>query len=255
MTKNIVILTHGWTGSSLFAALFGKAGYWLGDNTVQKPDYDTFENAELVSLNQALLQALAPDINHEHRFSFADVTRIANDAETIDLKPYRDFVARCAPRGPWLWKDPRLTWTIRVWAKVLDLERTAFLILTRDDLQAWISSNQRRHIQSMRFTRQYNHGVTRSNGRFLDDLRLSYLAMSFEDLTLRPETSLDRLSEFFEVGLSMSDLRAVSSMPLGRKSRDWTHLLMATLIYVKNYGERDGHARLAEKAHRNLARG
>lgn len=246
MKKNIIILTHGWTGSSVFAALLGRAGYWLGSETVQKRDYNTFENADLVALNQELLAALAPGINYEHRFASEDVARIAQASATLDLQPHRHFLSRCAANGPWLWKDPRLTWTIRVWAKVLDLEQTAFLVLTRDDLQAWISSNQRRHIQSMRFTRQYNHSITRSNLRFLEDLRLPYLKMSFEDLILWPEKALVRLIEFFHLELSMRDLRGVCSIPLRRKSRAWKDFLLAALIYAKNYGERDGRARIGQ---------
>ena len=66
--KNVIVLTHGWTGSSIFSALFGEAGYWLGGETVVKPDYDTFENADLVALNNRLLHELAPALNHEHQF-------------------------------------------------------------------------------------------------------------------------------------------------------------------------------------------
>ena len=243
LKKNIVILTHGWTGSSVFAALLGRAGYWFGSETIQKPDYNTFENADLVALNKELLRVLAVGINHEHRFAFADIVRIEQASAALDLQPYRDFLTRCATKDAWLWKDPRLTWTVRVWAKALDLERTNFLVLTRDDLQAWISSNQRRHIQSMRFTQEYNHGITNANVRFLDDLRLPYLKMSFEDLILTPESTLARLNEFFEVELSMADLRSVYNAPLCRKNRNWKDLVVAGLIYAKNYGERDGRGR------------
>lgn len=243
MKKNIIILTHGWTGSSVFAALLGRAGYWLGSSTVQKRDYDTFENADLVALNQDLLRLLAPESDHEHRFAFEDVCRIAERSDNLNLQPYQSFVSRCAANEPWLWKDPRLTWTIRVWAKVIDLDRTAFLVLTRDDLQAWITSNQRRHIQSIRFTREYNHGITRSNIRFLEGLGLTYLEMSFENLLLQPESAVVRLSEFFEVNLTMADLTSVCKVPLYRKNRGWKDMLMATLIYAKNYGERDGRPR------------
>ena len=207
MPKNIIILTHGWTGSSAFAALLRHAGYWLGGETVQKPDYDTFENAGLVDHNRDLLRTLAPGLDHEHRFEPEDVARIANAGARLDLAPHRAFVERCATHSPFLWKDPRLTWTIRVWARVLDLERTAFLVLTRDDVQAWISSNQRRHIQSMRFTRQYNHGITRSNVRFLQEMRLPHLELSFEDLLLQPEGTIARLNEFFGLRLSMAGQR------------------------------------------------
>ncbi len=240
MKKNIIILTHGWTGSSVFAALFGCAGYWLGSETMQKSDYDTFENLELVSLNKGLLRTLAPEINHEHRFASGDVERIERASETLDLRQYRDFVARCSANGSWVWKDPRLTWTIRVWAKVLDLEQTAFLVLTRDDLQEWASANQRRHVQSVRFTKQYNHGITRSNVRFLEDRRLPFLQLSFEDLLLEPEKTLGRINEFFALKLSMGDLHRVCRVPLYRKNRSWKDFVLAGLIYAKNFRERDG---------------
>lgn len=243
MKKNIIVLTHGWTGSSVYAALFGCAGYWLGSETVRKSDYDTFENSDLVASNKDLLRTLASDIDHEHRFEFEDVSRIERASDALDLKPYRDFVARSSAHTPWLWKDPRLTWTIRVWAKVLDFEKTAFLVLTRDDLQGWISANQRRHIQSMRFTRDYQKNITQSNVRFLEDRRLPFLQLSFEDLLLEPDKTLGRINEFFGLELSLSDLQRVCRAPLYRKSRGWKDFVLAALIYAKNFRERDGRGR------------
>ena len=91
--NNIIVLTHGWTGSSVFSALLGQAGCWLGAETMHKPDYNTFENADLVTLNNQLLQALAPGLNHEHHFSPAQVLEIEQRAAGID-SPYE------APEAP-----------------------------------------------------------------------------------------------------------------------------------------------------------
>lgn len=245
MKKNIVILTHGWTGSSVFSALFGEAGYWLGAETMHKPDYNTFENAGLVTLNRTIFQALAPAIDHEHRFDYNEILAIEKRSSGFDLQPCRDFVARCASHTPWLWKDPRLTWTLRVWSQVLDLDNTAFLILTRDHTQAWISANTRRHVQSPRFTREYNSGITDSNIRFLNERGLPFVQTSFEDLLLAPEKTLATLNAFFAVDLSLDDLRRVCREPLYQKSRDWKDWMTASLIYVKNYRERDGRGRNA----------
>ena len=241
--NNVIILTHGWTGSSVFSALFGRAGYWLGAETVQKNDYNTFENSALVDLNRRLIETLGNDLDHEHRFSDADVATIAERAKNVDLTPYRDFVAHCSSQGPWIWKDPRLTWTIRIWAQVLDMERTSFLILTRDAQQAWISANMRRHVQSMKFTRDYKNGITASNIRFLKDAGKPYLELSFEDLLLTPEPTLQRMNEFYGLALTMDDLTTVCKEPLYRKSRGFKDLVLASLIYVKNYRERDGRGR------------
>lgn len=243
--KNIIILTHGWTGSSVFSGLFGRAGYWLGAETVQKIDYNTNENSMLVDINRRLIDELGRGLDHEHRFSDDDVAAITSRAESVDLQPLRDFVAQCDRHRPWLWKDPRLTWTIRIWARVLDLENTAFLILTRDSQQAWISANLRRHVQSPKFTRDYKDGITASNVRFLNQLGKPYVELSFEDLLLTPEKALERLNGFFGTALALSDLQVVCKDPLYRKSRGFKDLVVASLIYLKNYGERDGRGRRA----------
>ena len=246
--KNVIVLTHGWTGSSIFSALFGEAGYWLGGETMAKPDYDTFENTGLVALNNRLLHELAPKLNHEHQFAHEDVQQIASRASGLDLQPYRHFIADCSQHQPWLWKDPRLTWTVRAWAPMLDLEQTAFLVLTRDPTQAWISANLRRHVQSFGFTRSYNGGITQSNLRFLQERGLPHLRLSFEDLLLSPEDTLARLNAFFNLGLSLAQLHAVCRLPLRRKSRNWKDFMLASLIYIKNFDERDGRGRLAATA-------
>lgn len=242
-SRNVVILTHGWTGSSVFAALMGRAGCWLGSETVVKTDYDTFENADLVAWNRRLLAMFAPQLDHEHHFEPADVTRIERAAESLDLQPLREFVARCQAHGSFVWKDPRLTWTIRIWARVLDLERTDFLVLTREDLQAWISANARRHVQSWSYTRKYNHGITESNSVFVRSLGRPVVRMSFEDLLLEPEDTLARLNTRFGLAICLSDLMHVCREPLYRRSRGWLDLLQSTGIYVKNFGERDGRRR------------
>jgi hypothetical protein len=238
--KNVIILTHGWTGSSVFSALLWRAGYWPGAATVRKVDYDTFENAELVDINKRLLGQLAPGLNHQHVFRHEDVASIEHAGADADLSLCADFVQRCSSNGAWVWKDPRLTWTIRVWRRVLRMEDTAFLILARNDLQAWISSNKRRHIQSMAFTRHYNSSIIRSNLDFVAESGRPAMSLEFEDLLLRPEATLHRLNSFLGVGLLMSDLQAVHHGPLYRRNRGLVDFFEAALIYLKNYAERDG---------------
>ncbi|MCB1667822.1 MAG: hypothetical protein R3E73_03925 [Porticoccaceae bacterium] len=238
MKKNVIILTHGWTGSSVFSALIGKAGYWKGDNTHKKPDYDTHENKELIQLNERLMSELGFTGDHEHEFDLATIQNLAKRAENIDLSPYQEFVDKCEQNKPWIWKDPRLTWTIRVWAKLLDLKNIAFVILTRDDEQAWISCNLRRHIQSKRFTKAYNHGITSSLQKFLDENQCGFVKYEFEDLLLTPDKTIEELNGFLDINLTMEDLTSVYRYPLYKKSRNWKDKLEATAIYLKNYKER-----------------
>ena len=238
MKKNVIILTHGWTGSSVFSALIGKAGYWMGENTHKKPDYDTHENKELIDLNKRLMNELGYTGDHEHEFDTETIEGLAQRANDIDLTPYQDFVDKCQENSPWIWKDPRLTWTIRIWATLLKLDEIAFVILTRDEEQAWISSNLRRHIQSRNFTKRYNLGITLSLKKFLSENNCEYIEYQFENLLLTPEKTVEELNEFLNINLTMSDVKSVYKYPLYKKSRNWKDKLKATAIYLKNYSER-----------------
>lgn len=255
MRRNVIILTHGWTGSSVFTGLLGTAGYWLGAETMKKPDYDTFENQGLVELNRKMMDDLRLDGNHEHEFSRESVLELERRAGSLDLAPYRAFLERCESHAPWAWKDPRLTWTIRQWHPLLPADRTAYIVLTRDDRQAWISANLRRHVQSMAFTRAYNHGITASNIAYLEERALPYVRLSFEDLLLTPERTLETLNDFLGLQLGMDHLKSVFREPLYRKSRNFKDAVVASLIYWKNFGERDGRGRLGKAAAAVSARG
>lgn len=242
---NTIILTHGWTGSSVFAGLIQRADVWLGEATMVKPDYDTFENVGLVKLNNGLMDRFAEGLNHEHEFSDEHVRLITDRARSADLSELRSFVGLCEQHRPWLWKDPRLTWTIRVWADLLDMSNTRFVVLTRETTQAWITANLRRHVQSFAFTRAYNGGITQSNVRFLHERGLPYLPLSFEDLLMTPDATLERLNQHLGSHLTVADLQAVCRLPLGRRSRGLKDFVKAAAIYAKNHGERDGRARLS----------
>ncbi|MDH5647616.1 MAG: sulfotransferase domain-containing protein [Candidatus Heimdallarchaeota archaeon] len=223
----------------MFTGLIGRAGYNYGDQTFQKCDYDTHENVELVELNKRMLTELGYAGDHEHEFSQEVVDELASKAENLDLTPYKEFVDRCNNNRPWIWKDPRLTWTIRIWSKLLSFDETAYIILTREDEQAWISSNLRRHIQSMKFTKDYNHGITSSLKKYLTEHQQQYLEFTFEDLLLRPEFTVEALNKFLECSLTMDDVKAIYRYPLYRKSKGFKDKLKALAIYLKNYSQRD----------------
>ena len=95
----------------------------------------------------------------------------------------------------------------------------------------------------MAFAQAYNHGITRSNVAYLEQHGLPHIKLSFEDLLLTPEKTLDGLNGFLGLDLTMDSLRSVFRDPLYRKSRSFKDHVIASLIYWKNYGERDGRGR------------
>lgn len=244
MTKNVIILTHGWTGSSAFTALIAQGGYWLGDETFQKIDYNTYENSELVSLNNWMIEASGYQGDREHEIlqerTVEQVTQAIGRLEQDKLKAFAD---KLAANQPWIWKDPRLALTIRAWMKHIDFDQVEFVILTRNDRQSWITSNQRRHIQSMGFTSRYNASVTDSFKRFLERNGKAYQEFKFEDLQMNPEQTIERLNKQLGLSLTMEDLKKVYTKPLYKKSKGLKDWFEALAIYLKNYALRDGRGR------------
>lgn len=260
--NSFVILSHRWTGSSIFAGLLHRAGYWVGNETVRAADFETYENARLVDLNARLLRPINSQVSapaaaglgdplRSAVFSSQQVAALAANARQLDLEPYRRFLADCDRERFWAWKDPQLAWTIRAWAHVADFSRTAFLTLSRSELQSWITLNKRMQVQSWRCTRRYLQAINSSNQTFAREHGARHLHLTLEDLLLHPERTLEQLNEAFGLFLSMSDLQAVCRLPLYRKRRDWRDFAEAVKVYLKNYQARDGRG--AEAAARNQA--
>lgn len=236
--KNLIILTAGLSGSSAVAGLLSRAGYWTGRQTHKKRDYDTYENEELIQLNRRILAESGYSGNYEMEFSRPAIQQVEDVASRLDMEPFAAFVKTCDEHGPWLWKDPRLWLTIRFWKRVLNLGQTQFIVLSRDDLQTWISTTIRRQIHTYEYSKRYSREVYESILQFLQDNQLPYLKLVFEDLVVKPGPSLDSLNSFLGTSLEIDDLKATYHNRLYRKPRGVLDLAKAIMIYSKNYGQR-----------------
>jgi hypothetical protein len=235
--KNVIILTLGLSGSSVLTGLISRAGYWTGDETFKK-EYDTYENQDLIRLNSELLEAAGYRRDYTSEFSWDAIKQVTSLHGKIDLSPFRQFVTKCEAQSPWIWKDPRLYLTIRFWAKLLDLEQVKFILLIRDQVQAWISQQLRRQICTYGYFQKYDNGLRDSLVRFLEENRASYLVLRYEDLVLRPVDALGQLNRYIERTLTVDDLRAIYKGSLYKKPRSHWDLMKALAIYAKNYTER-----------------
>jgi len=234
---NVIVLTTGLTGSSVLAGLLARAGLWAGDATVLK-EYDTFENLELANLNKRLLKEAGCAIDYSTEFSWRALHTVSAARDRIDLSPYRDFVLRLRARTPWILKDPRLWLTIRFWQHILSFDDVRFVWLTRESLQGWISATTRRIVMSYGYFRQYEGQINACIEAFLELNALPYAHVSFEQLLLVPEPTLDQLNNFLDLKLTLEDLKSVYNRPLYRKSRGLRDFLVASAIYGKNYFQR-----------------
>jgi hypothetical protein len=239
MKKNVIILTSGLSGSSVLTGLIARAGYWTGEQTYKKKDYETFENTQLIDLNLKLFEKARYTGNYLLEFPAGALKDVASLQTGIDGAEYRSFMEHCNEHQPWIWKDPRLWLTIRFWRNFLDLNNCRFILLTRGSLQSWISSTLRRQITTYRYSKDYEERIKQSIVEFLEENKLSFLHLQYESLILDPVKAIDRLNRHLGTALTVDDLGQVYHKPLYKNPRNsWSKHIKAMLIYMKNYSER-----------------
>jgi hypothetical protein len=131
--------------------------------------------------------------------------------------------------------------TIRFWHGLVDFQNCGFVFLTRGYFQSWVSATSRRLIRSYGHVKLYERKIEESILEFLEENRLPYLHISYEDLIVRPEPCIARLNRCLGTTLTVEDLRAIYRRPLYQSpGSSWPGIAKAVLIYLKNYRDRVG---------------
>ncbi len=235
--SNVIILTSGLSGSSVVSNLISKAGYWSGDQTCKKEDYDTHENETLVYLNNKILEKIEYQGSYTRIIDENSIKRVKEMDFLDNHDEYCTFIDRCNKSSPWIWKDPRLWITMPYWDRVLG-DDIKYIHLDRSLMQRWISVNLRKQIQTYGYLRQYSEGINIIISKFLEDNNKQSLFMNYDDLIVQPEDTLDKISEFLGVSLTVDNLRSAYNYQLYKKNRGFSDFVKALSIYLKNYNER-----------------
>ena len=239
MGHNVIVLTSGLTGSSVLTGLISRAGYWAGDSTHKKEDYDTYENRQLIELNLKLFEQAGYKGNYLLEFPTEVIRQVASLSASLDSQPYELFLKKCNEHRPWIWKDPRLWLTIRFWQRFLDLKDCRFILLTRGLTQSWVSATLRRQIRSYGALKNYEDRIKESLLEFFKDAGVSHLHVRYEKLIQDPHATISQLNAYLDTKLTVADLQSVYNRPLYQSpGPSYLNYVKAILIYLKNYSER-----------------
>lgn len=220
MKPNVIILTGGLSGSSVLAGLIARAGYWLGNET-KKVAYDTFENDRLVDLDMEILRTAGYLWEDTADIPPPSIERIEEDAVKTDLTPFREFISECDAHKPWLWKDPRLCYTIFFWKKLIDLQSSRFILIKRDLKQTWTGMILRGKMPiPYDKLRVIQDNCVASSEKFLRQGAVNCHTLTFEELLLNPAQEIERINRYLDIALDVADLEAIYNGTLHKKR--WT---------------------------------
>jgi hypothetical protein len=205
--RNILIVGAPRSGTSLTAGAFARHGYFIGrieEEHMREGDagnpFGYFEADDVIDANVELFEAAG--FPHHNTWLFDE---IGEDAiRRIDeLEPrgeHRKLMALYDTHAPWVWKDPRLCFTLGYWWKIVDPARTGVVLVRRDFDQIYTSFRRRgwcregeavraaleerieRHLQAAQET--------------IQRLDIPHIAVEYAECTEDPEAVSRHLTEF-----------------------------------------------------------
>jgi hypothetical protein len=205
------------SGTSFAAGVFGALGYYAvadPDKELRKGDehnpFGYWEAEQLVEMNVEVLRRVG--YSHHNTWMYPAIGEEAA-ARITDLEPtqqHRDFVSAYANRAPWMWKDPRMCYTLPYWWKMMDADNTAVLLMRRPPKAiyysflrvGWVDTGRRAHADVLRKIDQHMKAADAA----LRDLRIPYVAVEYDKLAKSAQTTAADLSRLFRVTLSAADL-------------------------------------------------
>jgi hypothetical protein len=238
--KNVIVLTTGLSGSSVLSGVVSESGYWAGNDTVIKDNfsgqYDTYENAELVELNDRLC-----DIAD---FLFDDITWYKTNgqqvfeeiSDTTETASFREFLSSCKSHQPWIWKDPKVWLTIGFWKNFIDPKSTRIILLRRNGFNLWLSQVVKRIIYDYFYLDRSEKTATAELIKYLNENNLEFIQVKFESLVSDTELELKKINQFLGSNIKLEHWEKIYQKPKFLSSVK--RLFLGLLIYMKNYQTR-----------------
>ncbi|MDY0131704.1 MAG: hypothetical protein RBR53_03455 [Desulforegulaceae bacterium] len=231
MKKNIVVFTTGSSGSSVLTGLIATQGYWLGEET-KKLNFDTYENSELVDLNIEILKASGFGRRDCNDIPPPSIEKISQLKKTLNPDIFQKFIDKCNANGPWLWKDPRLSYTIHFWDQFSEVNNADFIFIDRDPFQSYSGLILSRKIpMSFKEHGQMNSNYHKSYMKYLENNGLFDHKFVFEDLIINPQEFIKKINKIYNLNIEFKDLTNIYKGVLFKKRYRTFSILKAFIYY------------------------
>lgn len=217
MQKNAIIVGMPRSGTSMVTNIFAKAGFFVAENIENEVRAgDEFnpsgywEAQDLIKANDEIFNMVgySPDNTWlEEPISSEQAQGICRLSPSDE---HRSLVEKYDKKHPWVWKDPRLCYTIGYWWPLLDRNNTRVIFLKRDHeeiLNSFLRLNWRTNDPQCRadvLKRIDDHLLTAAES--INQHNIPFIEINYSDFRKQPEITSRKISEFFDIKLTVDDL-------------------------------------------------
>ena len=238
--KNVIILGAGRTGSSFLSGLISRNRFYINREMINSrasyPDGD-YENPELIELNKRIL--LESGYGYDKAYAEKQMhPALIKELESYSTDPaFKDFVAKCEENSPWLWKDPRLCYTIPFWKHLIDLSGINFIKITRNPYLVFKSHSkfQIKHLKRDLYNNY--HWQTQAVDQFLSENHIKALEIDFSEL--KDLSIIDKLNSFLSTHITREDYKVVRKDNISKKESPakfmFRYAIGACKLHLKKY--------------------
>lgn len=214
---NVVVVGMPRSGTSLVAGIFARRGYFVAEHPgreLRGGDHNNpggyWEAGSLISANAELFASAGYPEDNSWLGAAAPEDLASRIGGLEPVEEHRRLVAQYQDHAPWMWKDPRLCYTLPYWWKLLPHDSTRVLLTKRDPDAIW-QSFVRLHWRES--TPEANEDVLAridhhlsSAREALDGLGIPHLEVQYEHFSEDPTQMAATLSAFLDMSLTEEDL-------------------------------------------------
>jgi len=217
MPKDAIIIGMPRSGTSMVTSIFAKNGFFLAENESKElragDEFNPsgyWEAQDLIDANDEILSRAGYKPDNTWLYEPIKQEMAKKILELSPTAEHRRLVEKYNNYHPWVWKDPRLCYTIGYWWPLLHRENTRIILLKRDSNEiynSFVRLKWRENNASSKkdvFQRIQDH--LESAKIAIEKYNIPVLEVSYSDFGTQAKETSQRVSEFFGISLETDDL-------------------------------------------------
>ncbi len=216
MRRNVIIVGMPRSGTSMAAHIFASRGYFAAQEPKKElragDEFNPagyWEAQRLIDANVAVFNAVGYAQHNTWLFKPITEQKAASIAEIPKAPAHGKLVATYEANAPWLWKDPRLCYTLAYWWPLMNPRSTAVLLLTRHVehiFRSFLRLGWRKSVDELDEVAQRVHAHRAAAERAIRQFSIPHIKIDYDDFANQPAETAQKISTMFGLEMREHDL-------------------------------------------------